>query len=302
MRLGGGMDGFRVGDALAVGMPRRRLYDGRLHRPFHGVRTDDRPADHADLCRAAMLALPRSAVISHRSAAMLHGMPLPRSAEPTSVEVSVFEPEHRPRVEGIVGHRVAENGQRVVLVDGLRVFGPEEVWVQLAAVLAPDDLVVVGDHLITGTEPYDGASPPVSRTHLDDAILRHGSRRGARALRLASPRIRYGSLSPQETRLRLALEAAGLPAPELNYRVAGDDGRVGAMIDLAYPVFGVAIEYLGDHHRLTAAAYRKDIARREWLVDRGWSVVFVTAADPFAEVAQRVRTALIQAGARRGGE
>ena len=292
------MDGFRVADAVAVGMPRRRLYDGRLHRPFHGVRTDHRPADHLELCRAATLALPSGAVISHRSAAILHGMPLPRHAEPVAVEVCVFEPEHRPRVEGIVGHRVAVNGQRVVRIDGLQVFAPEEVWVQLGESLAPDDLVVIGDHLITGSEPYDGARPPVTRAQLDDALSRHGSRRGARALRLASPRVRYGPLSPQESRLRLALEDAGLPAPELNYRVTGADGRVGAMIDLAYPSFGVAIEYLGDHHRLTAAAYRKDIARREWLVQRGWSVVFVTAANSFTDVARRVRAALRLASGR----
>jgi hypothetical protein len=292
------MDGFRVADAVAVGMPRRRLYDGRLHRPFHGVRTDERPGTHLDLCHAATLALPPGAVISHRSAAMLHEMPLPRHAEPAAVEVCVFEPDHRPRVDGIVGHRVALNGQRVVRIDGLLVFAPEEVWVQLGDALAPDDLVVIGDYLITGSEPYDGAPPPVARAQLDDAMRRHGSRRGARALRPASPRVRYGSLSPQESRLRLALEDAGLPAPELNYRVAGDDGRVGAMIDLAYPSFGVAIEYLGDHHRLTAAAYRQDITRREWLVQRGWSVVFVTAADSFPDVARRVRAALQQAAVR----
>jgi hypothetical protein len=207
------MDGFRVADAVAVGMPRRRLYGKRLHRPFHGVRTDERPADHLELCRAATLALPPDAVFSHSSAAMLHGMPLPRHAEPSSAEVSVFEPAHRPRVDGIVGHRLAANGQRIESVDGLRVFAAEEVWVQLGATLSPEDLVIVGDHLVTGSEPYDGAPPPLTRAQLDDALKRHGSRRGARALRLASSRIRYGSLSPQKSRLRLALEDAGLPAP-----------------------------------------------------------------------------------------
>jgi very-short-patch-repair endonuclease len=70
------------------------------------------------------------------------------------------------------------------------------------------------------------------------------------------------------------------------------------MVDLAYPVFGVAIEYLGDHHRQTAAAYRKDIARREWLVQRGWNVIFVTAADPFTDVTRRVKDALRRSAGR----
>lgn len=298
MRLGEGMDGFRVEDALAVGMPRSSLYGRRYHRPFHGVRTDRVPRDHLEKCRAAALALTPGAVFSHRSAAVLHAMPLPRSAEPTEVDVCVFEPQHRPRGAGIAGHRLAQNGQRVVSMHGLHVFAPEEVWVQLGESLPPDELVALGDFLITGDEPYSGTPPPVSRELLEAALLRHGGRRGARALRSALPRIRYGSLSPQETRLRLALVAAGLPEPEPNYKVRSSSGRVVAMIDLAYPTFGVAIEYLGDHHRSTADAYRKDIARRERLVQSGWDVVFVTAADDFPEVATRVRTAMRRA---RGG-
>lgn len=90
----------------------------------------------------------------------------------------------------------------------------------------------------------------------------------------------------------MALEDAGLPSPELNYRVAGPTGSTAVMIDLAYPASRVAVEYLGDHHRATSAAYRKDIARREWLVDQGWDVVFVTAADSLPAVATRVRSAL----------
>ncbi len=117
-------------------------------------------------------------------------------------------------------------------------------------------------------------------------------------MRSAAERVRYGSLSPQETRLRLALEDAGLPPCEPNYRIEGRDGRVGAMIDLAFPSYQVAVEYLGDHHRATAAAYRKDIERREWLADRGWYVVFVTGGDDFADAARRVRVALRRAAGK----
>jgi hypothetical protein len=161
--------------------------------------------------------------------------------------------------------------------------------------LSVEELVVAGDFAITGDEPYSGAAPPTTRELLDGALHRHGRHRGVRNLRLAAERVRYGSLSPQETRVRLALEDAGLPRPELNYRVAGPDGRIAAMIDLAYPDHRVAIEYLGDHHRATASAYRDDIHRREWLVARGWEVIFVTAADALPEVASRVRTALRRA-------
>ena len=292
------MDGFRVEDGLAVGMPRSSLYSKRYHRPFHGARTDAAPRDHIELCTSAALILPPDAVISHRSAALLHRIPLPRSAEPREVDVCVFEPAHRVKARGVIGHRITPNGQRQMRIHGLRVFAPEEVWVQLGGVLSTEELIVAGDFVVTGDEPYSGSEPPATAGQLEAALERYGARRGARALRAAFARIRYGALSPQETRLRLALEDAGLPAPEPNYRVGGEDGRVAAMIDLAYPTFRVGIEYLGDHHRLTAVAYRKDIARREWLVQRGWNVVFVTAADEFGAVAERVRTAL---RASRGG-
>jgi very-short-patch-repair endonuclease len=292
VRLGGRMGGFRTRDALVAGVPRAALYDGRYHRPFHGMRTLSPPGDHGELCRSATLVLPDGAAFSHRSAAFLHGMPLPRRALPEQVEVSVFEPDRPPRLRGIVGHQLMPTGQRVVRVDGMRVLAPEDVWVQLGVVLTPDELTVIGDYLVTGDEPFSGEPPPTTREQLEGALRRHGRHRGVRDLRLAATRIRYGSLSPQESRLRLALEDAQLPAPELNYRVAGADGETAAMIDLAYPAYRVAIEYLGDHHRSTPKSYRKDIHRREWLIDQGWDAIFVTAADSFPDVARRVRSAL----------
>jgi very-short-patch-repair endonuclease len=286
------MDGFRSRDALAEGVTRWELYSGQFAAPFHGMRSHRAPKDHLELCRAAMVVLPERAAVSHRSAAVLHGFPLPAGAAPDQVDISVFEPHRSPRLSGVRPHQLTPTGQRVVTVDGLRLLSPEDTWVHLGALLGRDDLVAAGDYAITGSEPYDGTKPPTTRSRLDAALHRHGRHRGVRNLRAAAEQIRYGSLSPRESRLRLALEDAGLPSPELNYRVAGPTGRTAAMIDLAYPASRVAVEYLGDHHRATSAAYRKDIARREWLVDHGWDVVFVTAADSLPAVATRVRSAL----------
>ncbi len=168
---------------------------------------------------------------------------------------------------------------------------PEDVWAQLSASLSVADLVAIGDTLITGTEPFDGVPPVSDAARLADAVRRHGRRRGVRSLRLALERIRYGSLSPQESRLRVALMDAGLPEPVLNFPIE-EHGRRTAMIDLAYPDERVAIEYLGDHHRTEKSTYRADIHRRERLVERGWSVVFVTAADDLHHVTIRVRRLL----------
>ena len=88
---------------------------------------------------------------------------------------------------------------------------------------------------------------------------------------------------------------AGLPQPDLNFRVHDSSGNFVAMVDLAYPDRRIAIEYLGDHHRTDRETYDKDIRRREALVAAGWVVVFVTAADlrdRRAALIQRIRVAL----------
>ncbi|WP_431219876.1 hypothetical protein [Leifsonia xyli] len=264
-----------------------------MHRPFYGMRSEQAPVDHLALCHAAAVVLPAHALFSHRSAAIIHRMPLPLHARPTDVEVSVFEPHRPPTLHGVTAHQLTPDDHRWAVVDGLSVIAAQDAWAQLSSRLSVPDLVAIGDYLVTGDEPYSGQPPPLTRFDLEAAVRRHGRRRGVRNLRLALERVRYGSLSPQESRLRLALEDAGLPAPTLNHpvRPAGER-RVEAMIDLAYPHAMVAIEYLGDHHRTDPAVYRDDIRRRERLVEQGWFVVFVTAADDFDVVAMRVRRAL----------
>ncbi|MGN7799743.1 hypothetical protein [Leifsonia sp. 22587] len=291
--------GTRTRDLMAHGTSRRQVYGTRMHRPFHGMRTEAPPEDHLAQCRAASVVLPPYSLFSHRSAAMIHGLPLPIWALPEKVEVAVFEPNRPPRLRGVRAHQLTADEHRWSVVDGLRVVSAHDTWAQLSSLLPVPDLVAIGDYLITGDEPYSGLTPPATRADLDAAVHRHGRRRGVTALRQALERVRYGSLSPQESRLRVALEDAGLPSPELNHVVHSSvDGRREAMIDLAYPDAHVAIEYLGDHHRSDPDTYRHDIRRRERLIELGWDVIFVTAADPFDAVALRVRRALRRSSTR----
>lgn len=165
--------------------------------------------------------------------------------------------------------------------------------------LSVTELVVIGDYIVTGDEPYSGDPPPGTKDDLDRALRHHSRRPGIQRLRQAFDLVRYGSLSPQETRLRLALVDAGLPEPELNFRVVDHDRRI-AMVDLAYPTERIAIEYLGDHHRTDQATYQEDINRRERLIGAGWDPVFITSADvrdPVPRAVLLVRRALARAHA-----
>jgi G:T-mismatch repair DNA endonuclease (very short patch repair protein) len=83
--------------------------------------------------------------------------------------------------------------------------------------------------------------------------------------------------SPPETRLRLLMQRAGLPAPEAQYRVFDGDGFV-ARLDFAYPEQKLAIEYDGQWHAEPGRLGR-DRRRLNRLAEAGWRVLFVTAAD-----------------------
>jgi very-short-patch-repair endonuclease len=70
-----------------------------------------------------------------------------------------------------------------------------------------------------------------------------GGRRLDRVVELADPRAE----SPMESRLRLLLVLAGLPAPEVQFPLVADRYLV-ARFDLAYPAATLAVEYDGAGH------------------------------------------------------
>jgi very-short-patch-repair endonuclease len=101
-----------------------------------------------------------------------------------------------------------------------------------------------------------------------------------------------GAESPMETRLRLLLVRAGLPAPELQHRLHDDRGVALARLDLAYEDRKVGIEYDGGHHRDT---FERDLARQNVLHSLGWTILRFTADDVLrhpARTAAQVRAVL----------
>lgn len=284
------LESFTVKDALGAGMARGTVYGSTLGKPFRGVRSmEPTLPDHHAKCLAYARLERTSHVFSHHSAAVIHGFPLPLYLIAEDVHVAVFAPEKPPQMRGVIAHELRPAGHRIVTVEGMRCVSPEDTWAQLSRHLFIEDLVVIGDWLITGDEPYSGVASPLTRRDLERALRHHGRRPGVQRLRQALERVRYGSLSPQETRLRLELVGAGLPEPALNHKVE-DRGRPVAMVDLAYPDRRLAIEYLGDHHRTDQATFREDIYRRERLTAAGWNTVFLTADDLHGPVPRAILT------------
>lgn len=271
---------FRTRDAVAAGVSPDRLRARDLQRPFHGIRSLGLDLDeHLDRCAALLPRLEPGAHFSHVSAALAHGLPLPVRHSSGRVHISVFDPDRAPKLRGVISHELVASGQLISTAGTLPVIGPADTWVHLAPLIAPHSMIAVGDYLITGDEPYSGEPPLCSREDLGAAIRRHARRRGVAQARAALDRVRYGPLSPQETRLRLLMEDAGLPIPALNFRVRDGAGRIVGMVDLALVDARIAVEYQGSHHRDDRDVYLSDIGRRERLEDLGWKVIYVVAAD-----------------------
>ena len=81
-----------------------------------------------------------------------------------------------------------------------------------------------------------------------------------------------------ETRSRLLLVLADLPAPEVGLDVFDDSGGWISRPDLSYPSVRIAIEYQGDLHR-EKQQWRDDLVSRRLLRDLGWELVELSARD-----------------------
>lgn len=268
-----------VARAREAGVSAAELRRAALRAPTRGVRTTGPPPPPGDVaarCRDLLPALPAGAVFCHVTALLLLGVDLPLGLDPAgALHVQVGPGTSWPRRAGVRSH---SRSTRAVptrsLPGGLRVLAPELVWTQLAAVLAPRELVVLGDALSRRRRPL--STPDLLATTV--ASLPPGTR-GVRRARAALPLVRARTDSPMETRLRWLLVHAGLPCPTVNQPVHGPDGELVVMPDMTDVGHRVAVEYDGDVHRTDRSTWRRDIARRQALEALGWQVITCTADD-----------------------
>ena len=277
-------------------MPDDRLAASDLSRPFHGVRmAANLPTDLAWRCRAYQERMNPAHCFSHETAAELYGLPLPLYVATHDLQVSAPAPLRPPETRGTRGHSVGRDlwsASEVVLRDielgelfSFPVVSPGLLWAQLATILDLDDLVALGDAIVTEL-PRPGFLMDATLATIDDleAVARsHAGRRGARAMMAAVPRIRTGPLSRAETLLRLVLLRAGFPEPLLNVDVLDDDGLLVAIPDLSWPEMKLVVEYEGDYHRRSRTKFRSDVTRGERYADAGWFQLRAHAEDVFGD-------------------
>jgi very-short-patch-repair endonuclease len=215
--------------------------------------------------RAAAQRMPAAYAFSGRTAGWIWGMDL-APCEPIVVtiprEVSV-----RARA-GVRLRRASLSESEVVTRRSFRVTTPLRTVRDMGGDADLVESVVAVEMAVRAglVAPSDIAS------HVEQHPGTKGIKRLRRALRLADAR----SESPMETRLRLQLLKARLPAPcvqaDLHDAAGGFLGRA----DLYYPDRRLVIEYDGENHRDRLVS---DVRRQNALVNAGYHVLRFTAAD-----------------------
>lgn len=274
---------FRTGEALLLGVPASRLRAQDLHAPFHGVRTTAASDALVDRCRAYAVLMPAGQYFSHATAAQLWGLPVPESLS-RDARLHVSTPGREPHGRGVQGHRIASVAD-LRFVEELPVLAPADAWCQLGSAITGDDLVAAGDRLLGWPEPL------ADEAEIDAAIARFRGRRGARAVALARRRLRRGSASDRETRLRLLVVRAGFPEPEPNGQIVLPDGRT-THGDLVFRQQRTILEYDGDRHRTDRRRFRRDVDRLNALAVAGWLVIRIHGDTPPGQVIELLDAAL----------
>ncbi|WP_231567746.1 endonuclease domain-containing protein [Sinomonas humi] len=272
---------FTVADAKAAQLSPSRLRASDLSRPSRGVRVP-RGARQSLAQRAApYLRLSPSAVLSHGTALRLLGLPLPRViGDDQRLHLATPGGRAQIRRRGVAGHRATLDGGDIQQCEGLAVTSHSRTFLDIAATdgVLPDELVVLGDALVNEHRRYAHArEPKISLEELKAYVEAARGRRGAAKARAALALVRVGADSPMETRLRLAVQRAGLPDPEVDYPVIDELGQP-VFVELAFPEYRLAVQYDGGHH-LTPEQQRFDALRAQRLAGAGWRQVIITKLD-----------------------
>jgi predicted transcriptional regulator of viral defense system len=211
---------------------RRLCLEGGLHAVQHGVYVMGehwRAADAAEryrlLVRATSLAAARPPVLSHHSAAVLHGLPL-IGRWPETVHVSTPDARGGSSTRFTTAHRGAPTGS-VQSIDGCQVTSLARTLVDVAATSTLLVGVTMLDHALRveaeraereegRTWPGLPTSPPaLSKEHLYTELERVNPRTGRRQAEQSIGFASALSANPGETLSRVRIFQLGFAAPEL---------------------------------------------------------------------------------------
>ena len=226
---------------------------------------------HVVLVDATYPKLDSSAIVSHLSAAALHGLASwPPIRGPVHVSRAISRGGRRTGTLHV--HPAQLTPRDVVVLGGILVTSPARTVVDVARPEPFETGVVVADDALH-RKLVDAAELAEA---LQEQRGRNGAARAASVLRFADGR----SESVGESRSRIALAVIGLPVPQLQYPVHDDEGTWLARPDFAYPDRRVLGEFdgRGKYGALgrgadPASAVFAERLRTQGLEEAGWIVV-----------------------------
>lgn len=197
---------------------------------------DGAVAAHLHAARAAAAHLAPGSVLSHITAAVLHGLPL-WAAPLDRVHATRDRRSGSRRSRYLHLHSAALEPDEVVGREGLLLTSLPRTLLDIARSLPFEQALV----------PVDAAlhQHRVTSEQLREALGRAAHRAGNTAARQVLAFARAGAASPGETRSRVAIHRAGLPPPELQKELHGADGRFLGRVDFWWEELGTAGEFDG---------------------------------------------------------
>lgn len=256
---------------------RRMKREGTLVPVRRGAYVRERPAErtrdeeHRELVVATAPQLHDAAVISHGSAAVLHGLPTwPRAIDRVHVTRNRNSGGNRRAVVQV--HAAPLTEADVTTIDGVPVTSLARTVLDLCRTVPIEQAVAAGDRALAF-----GLVRAVLEDHLAQMSRWPGTRQARRAVALLDPR----SESAGESVSRVRLHEEGLPAPELQQAIYGQDGRFVARVDFCWKEQRTIGEFDGKikYGRLIKPGQSiedvlfEEKRREDALRDLGWQIV-----------------------------
>jgi hypothetical protein len=286
-------------DALAAGATdgdlRRACRAGVLVRIRHGVYSlkevwEARTLEerHLLLSRMAYEFARADVVLSHVSAALIHGAPL-WDLSLTEVHLTRTDRKAGRREGGVVQHRGRLRKGDVVTVDGRQVTSPTRTALDLTTLTDLEHALPAMDHFLrtgqTSKEQLREGAAAIARwsnTLGTDLVVNFADGRRE---------------SLAESRTAVMLIGTGKPAPEPNFKIRDRYGNVLWRVDFAWPELGVFLEFDGkvkyqkflkEGEDVTDAVLREKKREEQICARTGWRCIRLTWAD-LARPAETIR-------------
>lgn len=264
----------RADVAAAVGerVLRGAVRDGVVAAPWRGVVVDGRRVlDPITRAAAALLVCGRDAVVSHHTAAALHGC---TAADDVNVHVTVPYSSWVRSKSGLAVHHDRFSADDVVSRHGLRTFIVEVAIAELLCIATRWVALACLDQALAGRSDSQVGEFIAA---VDQRLAVRDNRRGIRVAESLICLGTSGAESPQESRLRLAVIDAGFPNPVTQHPVRTLAGDLLYRIDIAWPELRIGLEYDGYEAHEGRAEYDAERDRR--LAARGWRIIRVRRED-----------------------